>query len=190
MRIQCLNPATGQPFQAYATMPDDEVAAIATQCQEAFRNWRRLTVAERAPHFRRLAVTLRADSDRLSKLMTLEMGKPIVESRGEIEKCAWLCDVYAERAAAWLSEQGVAADGRKHVVVHEPLGVILSIMPWNFSWSVDDKVVTAKGVATKLTIDSFDNPRVAKPGAILAVVYEYVDGKSKVTQVKIGGSEK
>jgi len=59
-----------------------------------------------------------------------------------------------------------------------------------FTLSNETKVVTAKGEATKLNIDSFGNPRVAKPGAILAVIYEEVDGQSKVTQVKIGGRDK
>src|SRR5262245_49449830 len=59
-----------------------------------------------------------------------------------------------------------------------------------FTLSNETKVVTAKGEATKLNIDSFDNPRVAKPGAILAVVFDEVDGQSRVTQVKIGGREK
>lgn len=134
MRIECVNPATGEVHHVYETMPAEEVQAVAAGCRAAFAHWSRLTVGERAPHFRRLAAVLRAGREAHARLMTVEMGKPIVEARAEVEKCAWLCEVYADNAEAWLREEAVAADGRRHLVVHEPLGTILSVMPWNFPY--------------------------------------------------------
>jgi succinate-semialdehyde dehydrogenase/glutarate-semialdehyde dehydrogenase len=134
MRIECVDPATGEIHHDYETMPSPKVQAVAAGCRAAFAHWSRLTVGERAPHFRRLAAVLRADREAHARLMTVEMGKPIVEARAEVEKCAWLCEVYADNAEAWLREEAVAADGRRHLVVHEPLGTILSVMPWNFPY--------------------------------------------------------
>ena len=64
--------------------------------------------------------------------MIWERGKPIKQALTEVEKCAWSAEVYANNAEKWLEEEIVHADGKKHLVVFEPLGAILSIMPWNF----------------------------------------------------------
>jgi hypothetical protein len=95
---------------------------------------------------------------------------------------------------AFLAGAAGAAEKKGKFVKYDKNTKVLTInaegVETPFTLTTDTKVVTAKGVATSLNIDSFSNPRVAKPGAILAVVYEEVDGKSKVTEVKIGGREK
>jgi succinate-semialdehyde dehydrogenase/glutarate-semialdehyde dehydrogenase len=132
MKYQTVNPATAEVIATYDMMSKQTALHIARRSAAAFATWRGLSVRERAPFFVELAAVLRRNRDRYAELVTCEMGKTITESKGEVEKCAWLCEVYAEKAEAWLADEQVAADGRRHTVAFEPLGVILSIMPWNY----------------------------------------------------------
>ncbi len=132
MDFKTVNPATGEVIRTWRKMGRDEVMQTARLAHEAFKQWRLLSVAERVPYFRRLAAVLRDNLDDWAALVTTEMGKPITEARAEIEKCAWMTEVYADNAEAWLADEKVAADGREHIVTFQPLGVIFSIMPWNY----------------------------------------------------------
>ena len=132
MEFKTVNPATDEVIQTWRTMVPDDVMRIARLAQEAFHQWRRLSVTERVPCFQRLAAVLRDNLNDWAALITTEMGKPITEARGEIEKCAWLAEVYAANAPVWLADEKVAVDGREHTVTFQPLGVIFSIMPWNY----------------------------------------------------------
>ncbi len=132
MEFKTINPATGETIKTWPTMASEEVWEIARLTGSAYRKWRLLTVAERAPHFEQLAAVLRDNLEDWAVLITTEMGKPITEARAEIEKCAWMTEVYAANAAAWLADEKVEVDGRRHTVIFQPLGVIFSIMPWNY----------------------------------------------------------
>jgi len=126
------NPATDTPLTEYTLHTPDEVGAVLDAACAAQAAWGARPLADRAKLVTRLATVLRTRKAEWARLMSLEMGKPIAEAVAEIDKCAWLCDVYAENAAAWLAEETVDADGREHRVVYQPLGVVLSVMPWNF----------------------------------------------------------
>lgn len=132
MGITTVNPATGQKLADYPLMTRDQVLAILAEADRAHRAWREVPAGERAALLRPLAEVLRANADRWGRLMSLEMGKPVAEARGEVEKCAWLCEFYAEKAPLWLADEPVEADGLEHRIVYQPLGVVLSIMPWNY----------------------------------------------------------
>ena len=132
MSLQSINPATCEVVATWQRMSRDEVMSIVTRTHTAWQAWRGLSVAERLPHFERLATVLRAHRDEWAALITAEMGKPITEARGEVEKCAWLTEVYVAHALDWLADEHVAADGLSHTVTFQPLGVIFSIMPWNY----------------------------------------------------------
>lgn len=126
------NPATDQPLSEYTLHTRDEVLGVLDAACATQPTWAAMPLADRAALVARLASVLRTRKGGWARLMSLEMGKPITEAAAEIDKCAWLCDVYAENAAAWLADEAVEADGRAHRVVYQPLGVVLSIMPWNF----------------------------------------------------------
>ena len=130
--VTTVNPATGEDLQTYGVMGRDEVMGILSAAQQAWLRWRDVSAGERARRLTDLAAVLRREKERYGRLMTLEMGKPLGEAIAEVEKCAWLCEHYAEHAPDWLADEEVAADGLRHRVVYQPLGVVLSIMPWNY----------------------------------------------------------
>ncbi|MCP4550148.1 MAG: NAD-dependent succinate-semialdehyde dehydrogenase [bacterium] len=132
MQYWTVNPATGERIDHITSLPEVELLAVAAQVRNEQRDWGTLPLSRRLPLFTELAAHLRSRVDHYAGLITLEMGKPVTEAKGEIEKCAWLCDVYADMGGEWLAEEEIAADGHRHRVVYQPLGVILSIMPWNF----------------------------------------------------------
>jgi len=132
MKFKTINPATEEVIGEYEIMPKDKVISAAEDSKEAFNEWKQLDISERSVYFRRLAKVLRDNKEEYSRYMTIEMGKPIKQALSEVEKCAWTAEVYADNAAKWLEEETVQADGKKHLVTFEPLGTILSIMPWNF----------------------------------------------------------
>src|SRR6185369_5812586 len=91
----------------------------------------------RSEHLRGIAAQLRANKGSLARTITLEMGKPLAEAEAEVEKSAWNCEFVAEHGPAWLEDETVATQARSSHVAHLPLGVVLSILPWNFPvWQI------------------------------------------------------
>ncbi|MEX2532256.1 MAG: NAD-dependent succinate-semialdehyde dehydrogenase [Gemmatimonadota bacterium] len=134
-----INPATGRILQSYPELEPAEVDEALTAIQDAHRSWRRTGFPERAEAMRRAAGVLREGAEDYAALMTREMGKPIGEARGEVEKCAWVCEYYAEHAEAHLAPEDIPTPGTgaRTYVAYEPIGIILAIMPWNFPfWQV------------------------------------------------------
>jgi succinate-semialdehyde dehydrogenase/glutarate-semialdehyde dehydrogenase len=103
----------------------------------AFADWKARAFSERAELMKKAAGVLRGKAGEFARLMALEMGKPVRDGRPEIEKCAWVCDHYAEQAEAMLSPEIIATDAGKSYVTFQPLGVVLAVMPWNYPfWQV------------------------------------------------------
>lgn len=130
------NPATEELIQEYPCHNEIEFSTILEQVANAQLKWKRKSVEERANLFLTLA-NLLEETQTYAKLITLEMGKPIQESKAEVEKCGVLCRYYAENAGKFLADEPVQANGKRSYITFEPLGVILGIMPWNFPfWQV------------------------------------------------------
>jgi succinate-semialdehyde dehydrogenase/glutarate-semialdehyde dehydrogenase len=137
MPIQSINPADATLLAEYDEIAASEVAAIIDEAHSAFRHWRRTPFAERALRLRLAAEILRRRTDDDARLMALEMGKPLAEGRAEIEKCASVCEYYAQNGETFLADQVIETDARRSFVHAEPLGVVLAVMPWNFPfWQV------------------------------------------------------
>ena len=134
MSIESINPATGEQLASYEELTGAEVEAALERSQSAFEEWRRRPVAERAALFGKLAETLRANSEELADLVTLEMGKILGESKGEVEKCAVFCDHIAEHGEEMLAPRQIEGGQDENYVRLEPLGTILAVMPWNFPY--------------------------------------------------------
>ncbi|MEO5343059.1 MAG: NAD-dependent succinate-semialdehyde dehydrogenase [Gammaproteobacteria bacterium SHHR-1] len=125
------NPTTGEEIHRY---PLDDAETLEARLQEAaagFIRWRKTSFEERAALLKRVAQLMRDDQERLARLMTLEMGKPIVEARGEVQKAAWCAEHYAEQGAGYLAPLELASDAKHSYVQYLPLGTVLGILPWN-----------------------------------------------------------
>ncbi len=137
MTLRAINPANGEVFATYDEMTPAAVAGIIAAVHEEFLGWRRTSFAERAAPMRRAGEILRARAVEYARLMAREMGKPVREGIAEAQKCATVCDFYAENAMRFLEREPIATDARKSFVTFNPLGVVLAVMPWNFPfWQV------------------------------------------------------
>lgn len=132
-----LNPATGEIIKEYTELNSREVQEKIKKSYEVFQSWRNVSFAERSRLMHGVAEILREKKEEYGKLITIEMGKPIREAAAEVEKCAWVCDYYAENAEKILSDEPAISDGKEAFVGFRPLGPVLAIMPWNFPfWQV------------------------------------------------------
>lgn len=138
--VSTSNPADGSALATYPAMDAEGVEAALARGAGAAAAWGRVPVAERAALLVRLAEHLRDTSERYAVLVTAEMGKPLAEARGEVEKSAGTADYYAANAPALLARREVEIDspaGVSAFVVPEPIGLVLAVMPWNFPvWQV------------------------------------------------------
>jgi succinate-semialdehyde dehydrogenase / glutarate-semialdehyde dehydrogenase len=135
--ITTTNPATGQPLAHYPLMTTAEMRKAIGAADRAFQRWRRTPFLERAERLRALAAILRERGGMLAELMAGEMGKPVTAGRAEIEKCAWVCEYYAEHGEAFLADEVIETDASRSYTTCQPLGVVLAVMPWNFPfWQV------------------------------------------------------
>ena len=132
MTITTINPTTGQQIATYPFHTADEVDAALTGAATAQAAWREVPVEDRVTLLVRMSDVLLANKDRYARMITEEMGKPLVESVGEIEKCALNCRFYADRAPLFLADETVASNATESAIVYDPLGVVLAIMPWNY----------------------------------------------------------
>lgn len=125
------NPATGQIVNEVAPVDIAQLETIMEASHEAFHAWRKTSFAERATLLRAVAQRMRDDMETLAPIMTEEMGKPIKEARGEVEKAAWCAEHYAEHAEGYLKRDEIASDATLSYVQYLPLGPVLGILPWN-----------------------------------------------------------
>jgi succinate-semialdehyde dehydrogenase/glutarate-semialdehyde dehydrogenase len=132
-----INPATGATLAEHPMLTPAQLEDRLALAAEAAVRWRRTPVSQRAAVVARLGDLLDAEKDRLGRLMTLEMGKPIQSAIDEAAKCAMACRFYAEHGPGFIADDEVRDDGHRSFVTYQPLGVVLAVMPWNFPfWQV------------------------------------------------------
>ena len=137
MPIVTINPANGEPLRTYATWDARQVNDAVARGHAAALDWGQEPIARRVEALQRLAEELRRQKDTLAALVSREMGKPLAEAAGEVEKSAVTAIHYAENARRMLADEKVAIDGVDAWVSHEPIGLVLAVMPWNFPvWQV------------------------------------------------------
>ena len=130
--IETVNPANGKVLRRFRASTRTDVEKSVEKARKAFEKWRELSPAKRAEFLQRAAKILRSRKEKLGRTMTLEMGKTIKESVPEVAKCAWALEYFAENGPRFLNPEAAKTDASDSYVAFEPLGVIVSIMPWNF----------------------------------------------------------
>lgn len=137
MAIEVINPANNQLIKRYTPHTQEVVVDCLQRAAVCQKQWRALGFEQRAVLMRRAGEVLKQRQEELARLIAREMGKPVKAARGEIEKCAWVCEYYAQHAAAFLQDEDVETDAEHSFISYQPLGVILAVMPWNFPfWQV------------------------------------------------------
>jgi len=130
--MKSINPANGELIEEYDQMNDEALDAIARDAARAQKKWRRNSFYERGLLLQRVAELLEEQKGKYAELMAREMGKPLAQGESEAEKCAWVCNYYADNAEDFLEEEVLKSDASKSYVTFNPLGTVLAIMPWNF----------------------------------------------------------
>jgi succinate-semialdehyde dehydrogenase/glutarate-semialdehyde dehydrogenase len=137
MFMRSTNPTTGQLIEEYQEHSLNEVSEIIEKVNAEWIFWKETSFEHRASLMKKVALILRSNKETYAKLMTSEMGKIIRESMAEIEKCAFACDYFADHAKELLKDEIIQSDAYRTLVVFQPIGIILAVMPWNFPfWQV------------------------------------------------------
>ncbi|MFC7491686.1 MULTISPECIES: aldehyde dehydrogenase family protein [unclassified Knoellia] len=157
--IETVNPATGEALASYPVMDDAAIEDVLTEVTEAGRTWAAVGVADRSALLARVADTLDAQRDSVAALITSEMGKPLREARGEVDKSASTARWYAENLQRLLAPKPVdVGDTANAWVTREPIGPVLAIMPWNFPlWQVMRFVLPAVGAGNTVLLKHSPN---------------------------------
>jgi succinate-semialdehyde dehydrogenase/glutarate-semialdehyde dehydrogenase len=144
MTLQSIDPASGEKMRSYPELTSEAMVRCVANAAQAQRIWRQTALREHAEKMEKLSGVLRSHAAEYSRLMALEMGKPVRDGRKEIEKCAWLCRHYAAHAESMLASEVVETEAARSFVTFQPLGVILAVMPWNYPfWQVFRQAVPA-----------------------------------------------
>lgn len=137
MAFRSINPLDGATSQTFEAWVDDQVHEALQEAAEARSAWAETAVEARCAFLRETARVLRTRKDELARMITREMGKLLKESAGEVEKCAVVCEYYADNAPQFLADEHIVSDASTSFVAYQPLGTVLAVMPWNFPfWQV------------------------------------------------------
>ena len=137
MILKSINPFTIETIREFEEYTGEKVENLLLESKGAFEKWKKTNFEYRSFLMTKVAGSLRFNLNEFAEAITSEMGKPVKESRAELEKCAWVCEYYAKNARLFLATETIDTDAYKSYVYYEPLGPILGIMPWNFPfWQV------------------------------------------------------
>lgn len=132
-QLKTINPATEQVLKEYEIFNKEQLTRVVKQARQTFLEWK-ISIDRRSEHLYSFAKELRKNKESLAKIVTQEMGKAIKEARSEVEKCAWTIEYYADHGKIFSTSEIVNTDARKSTITFQPLGVVGSIMPWNFPY--------------------------------------------------------
>jgi succinate-semialdehyde dehydrogenase/glutarate-semialdehyde dehydrogenase/succinyl-CoA reductase len=128
-----INPTTEEILNKYTIMTKENVSAVVKKARDAYKEWMK-DLEKRIDSLYHVAQELRKNKENLSRTATNEMGKAIKEARAEIDKCVWAIEYFADNGKNFIHDESFNTDARKSIIKFEALGVIASIMPWNFPY--------------------------------------------------------
>lgn len=135
--VHAINPATEQVLETFTPHTSNQIEATLTKSNNHFQQWRTTSFDFRANLLRRAASVLEENKHAYAKTMTQEMGKPLSAAVAEVEKCALVCQHYADHGAQYLADETIETDAAESYVRHLPIGPVLAVMPWNYPfWQV------------------------------------------------------
>ncbi|MCF8714202.1 NAD-dependent succinate-semialdehyde dehydrogenase [Joostella atrarenae] len=135
--IYSINPYTEEKIYSFTPLTSSEVSDKIDAADSVYRDWKETSFEERAELMKQAAAILRDRKKIYGEVISKEMGKPITQAIAEVEKCAWVCEYYAENTVDFLADEIIDTDAQKSYVSYEPLGVLLAVMPWNYPfWQV------------------------------------------------------
>lgn len=135
--FRTINPYTNEVLAEYPIISRKIIKAKTDFAGDVFRFWRKSSFSFRGELLKEVGRLLRSRLESYARLITDEMGKPIKEARAEINKCANLCDYYAENAEQMLRAEMIPTEAKKSYVRFDPIGAVFAVMPWNFPfWQV------------------------------------------------------
>lgn len=207
--ITTIDPSTEEVIERFAYMDRNGADGKVQQAAAAFARWRKLSLEQRAATLQAVAARMREESESLATTSVREMGKPIVQARAEVEKCASALRYFADNAAGMLACQDMPSSAARSYVAFRPLGVVLAIMPWNFPyWQVVRAAAPALMAGNTMLLKHADNTtkcaleieRIFResgaPDGVLGTLLmtnEAVDelvGDSRIAAVTLTGSER
>lgn len=156
--LRSVNPFNNALIGEYPVSSSADIQLALEKANQAFAGWKSSSFSERSDFLMKLADTLRDRMHDLAEIITLEMGKPITQSIGEIDKSAWCCEHYAENLEAYLSDEPVQTEAKQSFVRNQGRGVVLAIMPWNYPfWQVFRCVVPAIAAGNSVLLKHASN---------------------------------
>ena len=130
--LKSINPTTEELYAEFKEIDLSAAEAIIEKSSISQIKWSNVDIEKRSKMILEIGDLVKSKKRSYAEIIVNEMGKPITEAIGEIDKCVWLCEYYAENASKFLGDQYINSDAQKSLVAFEPLGVILGVMPWNF----------------------------------------------------------
>jgi len=135
--FKSINPYDQSLVAEFSLYDDAIISRKLDTASQAFKGWRKESFVSRGACMNRISSILLANKEKYARVITIEMGKTIVEARAEVEKCAGTCEYYAQHAERFLSDQSIPTEAKKSFIHYQPIGAVLAIMPWNFPlWQV------------------------------------------------------
>ena len=157
-KLLSINPATEEIFGEFPILTENELENKINLSHEAFKKWKKVPFSEKKVLMKKVGKILLLHKQKFAKMITMEMGKNIEESTSEVEKCATLCEFLAGSAEVILKEEIIKTEAEESYIRFEPLGVIFSIMPWNYPfWQVFRAAVPALMVGNTMLLKLASN---------------------------------